>query len=176
MDLSNLDLDTFVPELDARRQSLNLSYQNVADACCVSQSTIIRFFKRDSDPTVTLLQKVIAAVRYECAVAPSPPVNPTIDEQLVHLQDLVKYEREDKRIRLAQQVAAHNQQHREDFRARVISLSLAGVLALFICGLFAYDLTHLDRGWIQAAAAGLISSGWSRLLLSVAAFLGLPHG
>lgn len=42
MDFSTINLDALVPKLEARRVSLNLSYQNVADACNVSQSTIIR--------------------------------------------------------------------------------------------------------------------------------------
>lgn len=168
MDLADFDLDSLVSELDARRLAMNLSYQNVADACCVSQSTIIRFFKRDGDPAVGLLQKVIAAVQYEYVPAPIPPINPTPEEQGTYLQSLVEYEREDKRIRLAQQEANHNRQHREDVRGRRVQTIISVVLAAFICAIFAYDITHPDRGWFQAASnAGLIQSGISRAFLSV---------
>lgn len=55
MDFSTINLDALVPKLEARRVSLNLSYQNVADACNVSQSTIIRIFKRQADPSIVVL-------------------------------------------------------------------------------------------------------------------------
>lgn len=58
MDFSTIDLDALVPKLEARRVSLNLSYQNVADACNVSQSTIIRIFKRQADPSIVVLKSI----------------------------------------------------------------------------------------------------------------------
>ena len=54
MDFSTINLDALVPKLEARRVALNLSYQNVADACNVSQSTIIRIFKRQADPSIVV--------------------------------------------------------------------------------------------------------------------------
>lgn len=56
MDFSTIDLDALIPKLEDRRISLNLSYQNVADACNVSQSTIIRIFKRQADPSIVVLR------------------------------------------------------------------------------------------------------------------------
>ena len=70
MDFSTIDLDALIPKLEDRRVSLNLSYQNVADACNVSQSTIIRIFKRQADPSIVVLRSILAAVKYDIVTPP----------------------------------------------------------------------------------------------------------
>ena len=45
MKITNVDQNQLLLDLDAQRKAMNLSYQNVADACEVSQATIMRIFK-----------------------------------------------------------------------------------------------------------------------------------
>ena len=129
MDFSTIDLDALIPKLEARRVSLNLSYQNVADACDVSQSTIIRIFKRQADPSIVVLKSILAAVKYDI-VSPPLPDEDSENERIRYLKKSIEFEREDKIVRLAQQEAQFMRQ-------------------LFFCFLFGYDIADLDRGWIQ---------------------------
>lgn len=149
MDFSTIDLDTLVPKLEARRVSLNLSYQNVADACNVSQSTIIRIFKRQADPSIVVIKSILAAVKYDI-ISPPMPDEDSENEQISYLKKNIEFEREDKIVRLAQQEAQFMRQHNEDRRLVRICLIICIILVIFVCFLFGYDIATLDRGWIQA--------------------------
>lgn len=115
MDFSTIDLDALIPKLEDRRISLNLSYQNVADACNVSQSTIIRIFKRQADPSIVVLRSILAAVKYDIVTPPMPDEG-SENEQIEYLKKSIEFEREDKIVRLAQQEAQFMRQHNEDRR------------------------------------------------------------
>lgn len=95
MDFSTIDLDALIPKLEDRRVSLNLSYQNVADACNVSQSTIIRIFKRQADPSIVVLRSILAAVKYDIVTPPMPDEG-SENEQIEYLKKSIEFEREDK--------------------------------------------------------------------------------
>lgn len=149
MDFTKIDVQELVPALDVRRKELNYSYQNIADACNVSQSTIIRIFKQDTEPPLSVLQQIVSILEYEFAQSPIAPSNASNEEYIQYLHDIIDFERKDKKIRLDQQVAKHNmamnQERREKRWWRGTAIALMGA---FIA-LFFYDFTHLDRGWIQ---------------------------
>ena len=65
MDLSSVDIGVLLSELEEKRLALHLSYQSDADACGVSQTTIMRIFKRKVEPSAAMLQKIASAVKYE---------------------------------------------------------------------------------------------------------------
>lgn len=152
MDFSTIDLDALIPKLEDRRVSLNLSYQNVADACNVSQSTIIRIFKRQADPSIVVLRSILAAVKYDIVTPPMPDEG-SENEQIEYLKKSIEFEREDKIVRLAQQEAQFMRQHNEDRRLVRICLIIYIILVIFVCFFFGYDIANLDRGWIQARSA-----------------------
>lgn len=152
MDFSTIDLDALIPKLEDRRVSLNLSYQNVADACNVSQSTIIRIFKRQADPSIVVLRSILAAVKYDIVTPPMPDEG-SENEQIEYLKKSIEFEREDKIVRLAQQEAQFMRQHNEDRRLVRICLIICIIFVIFVCFLFGYDIANLDRGWIQARSA-----------------------
>lgn len=64
MDFSQ-NASEIITELSRLRSARNLSYQAVADACEVSQTTIIRVFNGETEPSYALLQKIAAAVQYK---------------------------------------------------------------------------------------------------------------
>ena len=152
MVFSTIDLDALIPKLEDRRVSLNLSYQNVADACNVSQSTIIRIFKRKADPSIVVLRSILAAVKYDIVTPPMPDEG-SENEQIEYLKKSIEFEREDKIVRLAQQEAQFMRQHNEDRRLVRICLIICIILVLFVFFFFGYDIANLDRGWIQARSA-----------------------
>lgn len=51
-------------ELDALREARGMSYQNLADACGISKSTVGRILNGQSEPTIQQLQMIAAAVQY----------------------------------------------------------------------------------------------------------------
>ena len=88
MKITNVDQNQLLLDLDAQRKAMNLSYQNVADACDVSQATIMRIFKRQTEPTFDLLQKIAASVHYDAKPAPVMLEGYTKEEYSLILQHL----------------------------------------------------------------------------------------
>lgn len=153
MELSKIDLTELIPQLEDRRKKMQLTYQNVADACNVSQRTIMRIFKQETSPTFDLLQRVISLLEMEDSHAPIAPEAPSTDAYIQYLRDCIDFEREDKRIRLDKQEARHNRQRNEQRRVIIVVVGICGILVIFICAVLIYDLTHPDLGWFQGYAA-----------------------
>lgn len=149
MELSKIDLTELIPQLEDRRKKMQLTYQNVADACNVSQRTIMRMFKQEAPPAFGLLQKVVALLETEDCSAPIAPESPSTDAYIQYLRDCIDFEREDKRIRLEKQESQHNLQRNEQRRVIIVVVGICGILVIFICAVLIYDLTHPDRGWFQ---------------------------
>lgn len=153
MDFSNVDLDILLAELDGKRTAMNLSYQNVADACNVSQATIIRIFKRQSEPTMAILQKIACAVKYEPVREPIVLSGYTQEDYIRFLQQTIAAEKEEQSVRQGQQEAHYNMLLKQ--KTRTI-MWLAVVLFLFAVGFIAWliiDVTHPTVGWFQRESA-----------------------
>lgn len=149
MDFTNISAKELMPQLEDKRKELHLSYQNVADACGVSQSTIIRAFKLEVEPSLTLLQQIVSTLRFEFVQNPIIPANATTEEYIQHLKNVIEFERKDKKIRLDQAEADRNKAVSEERREKRWWRATTIILMLAFVGLFFYDFTHLDRGWIQ---------------------------
>lgn len=158
MDFAGMPLEELVPLLDIKRRQLNLSYQNVADACNVSQRTIMRVFKGQQPPAYDLLQHIVSALEMDFVQAPIAPQPSAADDYVDYLKRLIDFERSDKKIRLDQQEARHNRHQNALRRVLIVVIGICAVLGLFICGLFTYDLMHRDRGWIQGDATPTITA------------------
>lgn len=164
MDFNDIDLDSLIPDLEKKRKGLGLSYQNIADSCNVSQTTIIRLFKRDGDPSFSTLQKVVATLQYEFVQAPIAPTNATPEQYTQYLIDCIAFERKDKKVRLEQQEARHNRRQNETKREKLAWMGLSIALGSIFVILFIYDFAHLDRGWIQAVQGGYKTAAFEALL------------
>lgn len=156
MKLTNVDQSQLLLDLDAQRKSMNLSYQNVADACEVSQATIIRVFKNQSEPTFDLLQKIAAAVHYDAKPAPVMLEGYTKEEYISYLKELIERREEDYKIREAKAEARHNlivSQKARTIRYLTICIILLAVGFIFW---LIMDIIHPTMGWfnrqMQAAA------------------------
>lgn len=159
MDLTKISQDQLLEELDALRISQDLSYQNVADACNVSQSTVIRAFKRQTEPSLELLQKLASAVGYEPHREPIVLQGYTQEAYIDFLQRSFAAEKEEHRIREAKAEARHNMLINQ--KNRTVAY-LSGVLFLFAIGFISWliiDVTHPDIGWFQREAAYNSSTG-----------------
>lgn len=149
MNLSKLSPEQLIQELDALRIAQNLSYQNVADACGVSQSTVIRAFKHQTEPTLDLLQKIAASVGYEPHREPIVLQDYTKEAYVDFLQQVIATEREEHHLREARAEARHNMLLNQ--KSRTIGY-LCAVLFLFAVAFIAWliiDVTHPTVGWFQ---------------------------
>lgn len=152
MKLTNVDQSQLLLDLDAQRKSMNLSYQNVADACEVSQATIIRVFKNQSEPTFDLLQKIAAAVHYDAKPAPVMLEGYTKEEYISYLKELIERREEDYKIREAKAEARHNlivSQKARTIRYLTICIILLAVGFIFW---LIMDIVHPTMGWFQREA------------------------
>lgn len=172
MDFSNLDLDVFIPELDAKRGAMNMSYQNVADSCGLSQTTIIRIFKRQAEPTVATLQKIAAAVKYEPRREELILTGYTQEDYIKFLQKSLEAAKEEHAVRSAQQEAHYNMLLAEKNRwIRYLFVAVILVSA-FLVGWLIIDVTHPDVGWIQRQAA-YSGSGLQNMLSAICEWIGI---
>lgn len=172
MDLSQMDVSELLATLDGQRIALNLSYQNIADACDVSQTTIIRIFKGQTEPTFAMLQKIAVAVKYEPKQEPIALSGFTQEDYIRYLQQTVEAEKAEQREKLAQQEAHYNMLLNQ--KNRTIKY-LSAVLLLFALGFIGWlivDVTHPHIGWIQREAA-YFSEGMRNMIRAVTDWLGI---
>lgn len=149
MKLTNVDQGQLLLDLDAQRKVMNLSYQNVADACEVSQATIMRIFKRQTEPTFEMLQKIAAAVHFDAKPAPVMLEGYTKEEYISYLQKLIERREEDFKIREAKAEARHNAAINQKTRTiRYLTVCIILLAAGFIAWLI-LDITHPTLGWLQ---------------------------
>lgn len=163
MNLANIAPDQLLQELDALRIAQNLSYQNVADACNVSQSTVIRAFKHQTEPTLDLLQKIAATVGYEPNREPLVLQGYTQDAYVEFLQRTIAVEKEEAQLREARVEARHNMLINQ--KNRTITY-LSGILFLFAIGFITWliiDVTHPEIGWFQRELAYRSGTIWDQL-------------
>ena len=166
MNLTQTTPEQLIQELDALRVSQNLSYQNVADACNVSQATIFRAFKRQTEPTLELLQKIASAVGYEPAREPLVLQDYTQDAYVEFLQRTIAAEKEEHRLREARAEARHNMLINQ--KNRTIKY-LSGILFIFAMGFITWlivDITHPTVGWFQRELAyhsSAVPTAWDLL-------------
>ena len=161
MNITKMPPDQLMQELDALRTAQNLSYQNVADACNVSQATIFRAFKRQTEPTLELLQKIAVAVGYEPDREPLVLQGYTQDAYVEYLQRSIIAEKEEHKLREARTEARHNMLMNQ--KNRTIKY-LSGILLIFAIGFISWliiDVTHPEVGWFQRALSHYSNSGTS---------------
>ena len=156
MKITNVDQNQLLLDLDDQRKAMKLSYQNVADACEVSQATIMRVFKRQSEPTFELLQKIAAAVHYDAKPAPVMLEGYTKEEYISYLKELIERREDDYKIREAKAEARHNMVINQKTRTiRYLTVAVVFLALGFVAWLI-MDILHPSLGWfnrqLQAAA------------------------
>lgn len=151
MDFTQINLDETLTTIDILRQEMGLSYQALADGCEVSQTTIIRVFKRQTNPSVDLLQKMCAAVHYTPNISKEIvlPKGYTPEAYVDYANRLLTSQKEQYEQRLKEQTALYNRLRRQDRRTiSWMGLALVLLVAAFIIWLI-IDVAHPTVGWIQ---------------------------
>jgi transcriptional regulator with XRE-family HTH domain len=158
LNFAKLDLNIVLADMDGCRKELGMSYQNLADACQVSQATVIRIFKKQSEPSMAMLQKLAAAVKYTPKEEAIILAGYTQDDYITYLQQSLEYEKEDQRLALARQEAHYNMLLGQ--KTRTITI-LSAVLFLFAISFILWlivDITHSDIGLFQSQAQSFVPS------------------
>lgn len=130
-DFTKANLDEVIPDMDRHRAKMKMSYQAIADACEVSQSTIVRLFKRQSNPTFELLQAVASAIKYEPHADIVLPKGHTVEAHIDFLERTIIQQKGDYERQLLQQEAMFNRTNRQD-RRTIAYLCAALVLEAII--------------------------------------------
>lgn len=158
LNLANANIDVLLTELNAKRIAMHMSYQNLADACQVSQATVIRVLKHQSDPSLPLLQKMAIALKYEPKQEPIVLTSYTQDDYVRFLQQSLEREIEDSKLQQSQQEAHYNMLLAQ--KTRTITLLAAALMLLasaFITWLI-FDIISPSSGWIQQEAVAALRS------------------
>ena len=150
MDVAAIKVEKIIEELNRQRDERGLSYQTVADACEVSQTTIIRIFKGETEPTVTMLQSIAAAVQYVPEEPEQLPPRGCSNEQYTEYLSAELSRREGEHRRHIMQLQAHYNALNRQNRRVILILGLAiTVLVIFLVGWLIFDIMHPNIGWIQ---------------------------
>lgn len=158
MNLANANIDVLLTELNAKRSAMHMSYQNLADACQVSQATVIRVLKHQSDPSLPLLQKMAIALKYEPKQEPIVLTSYTQDDYVRFLQQSLEREIEDSKLQQSQQEAHYNMLLAQ--KTRTITL-LAVALMLFASAFITwliFDIISPGTSFVQQEAVSALRS------------------
>jgi transcriptional regulator with XRE-family HTH domain len=159
MDLSNVNIEALISALDGQRMSLKMSYQAVADACGVSQATIMRILKKQTEPTMAMLQQIAHAVKYEPNHEPIVLEDYTKDAYVEYLRKSLEEEKLEQGVRLAQQEAHYNMLLAQKTRTiRTLSIILV-MVSVFLVGWLIMEILIPTQGWIRREAAYHAYSG-----------------
>ena len=150
MDVAAIKVEEIMKELNRQRKERGISFQTVADACGISQTTIMRIFKGKAEPTITMLQSIAAAVQYVPTEPEQLPPSGCSNEQHTEYLSAELVRREGEYRRHIMQLQAHyNALNRQNRRViLVLGISVA-VLVIFLVGWLIFDIMHPNIGWIQ---------------------------
>ena len=150
MDVAAIKVEGIIKELNRQREARGISYQAVADACGISQTTIMRIFKGKTEPTITMLQSIAAAVQYVPTEPEKlPPSGCSNEKYTEYLSAEIVRRQEEYRRHIMQLQAHYNALNRQNWRVvMILGLSVA-VLVIFLVGWLIFDITHPEIGWIQ---------------------------
>lgn len=159
MDLSNVNIDALIATLDGQRMSLKMSYQAVADACGVSQTTVMRILKKQTEPTMAMLQQIAHAVKYEPNHEPIVLEDYTKDAYVDYLRKSLEEEKLEQGVRLAQQEAHYNMLLAQKTRTITTLSVILVMVSVFLVGWLIMEILIPTQGWIRREAAYYSRSG-----------------
>lgn len=158
MDLSNVNIEALIAALDGQRISMKMSYQAVADACGVSQTTIMRILKKQTEPTMAILQQIAHAVKYEPSHEPIVLEDYTKDAYIKYLHQSLEEEKLEQGVRLAQQEAHYNMLIAQKTRTiTILSVALA-LVSVFLVGWLIMEILIPTQGWIRQDMAQIMNA------------------
>lgn len=156
-----------------KQADINMTNQQLSDASQVPKATIERIKRGNTqNPSMQTVLDLAAAVGYSFSNHPEqlPPVPDTSairDPMVAHMINvyenrMVAYEARIKRI-----TSHFNMLLAQKDRWLLLSLVINIVFVVFLCGILIYDVTHLDRGWIQEVLNAIHSDGLRNVVMAV---------
>ena len=162
MDLSNVNIEALIASLDGQRIAMKMSYQAVADACGVSQATVMRALKGQNSPTMELLQKIAHAVKYEPSHEPVMLEDFTKDAYIAYLRSLLSEKKREQTTHVAQLQAHYNMLLAQKTRTITILSAALVLVSIVLVGWLIMEIIHPTQGWIQREVAVRFGTWLSR--------------
>lgn len=150
----------------AKMNERGMNKQQLSDSSRVPKPTIDRILRGDTtNPSMQTILDLAAAVGYTFSnhpeQVPATPQEIGIKDPMVqHMIQIYEKREISYEERIKRNTAHFNMLLAEKNRWLKFSLTLNLILVVFICGILIYDLTHLDRGWIQEQMARYSGSGF----------------
>lgn len=157
----------------ARKNTIGMTNQQLSDASGVPKTTIDRILRRETaNPTMQTVLDLAAAVGYSFSNHPEQlPAAPQeigiTDPMIKHLISVYENRCTAYEERIKRNTSHFNMLLAEKNRWIKFSLILNIILVVFICGILLYDITHLDRGWIQEQLAAITGAGMRNVMMTV---------
>lgn len=171
-----MTVSDIVEGIITKKNIIGMTNQQLSDASGVPKTTIDRILRRETaNPSMQTVLDLAAAVGYSFSnhpeQEPASHMESGIKDPLVlHMISIYEnrgraYEERIKRI-----TAHFNMLLAEKNRWLKLSLSLNIILVVFVCVILFYDITHLDRGWIQEQIAAITGGGLRHFMMSAKAW------
>lgn len=146
--------EDIIAGINRTMEEYGITRQQAADGSKVPKSTLDRILRGDTpNPSMQTILDIAAAVGYTFSNHPEqPPAAPGAaikDPMVNHMITIYENRGRAYEERIKRDQAHYNQLLAEKNRWLRFSMSVNLILVVFLCGILLYDLTHLDRGWIQ---------------------------
>jgi len=137
-----------------KQAEIGMTNQQFSDASSVPKATIERIKRGDTaNPTIQTILDLAAAVGYTFSNikedAEQTAGSGIKDPMVLHMINVYENRGRAYEERIKRTTSHFNMLLAEKNRWLKFSLSLNLILVIFICGILVYDITNLDRGWIQ---------------------------
>lgn len=151
-----MDTDSIIDGIVERRESVGMTYQQIADASGISRSTVMRILqKQTTQPSLKNLADIAMAVGYDLdPVQPAVLQDHTKDSYITYLQEALEAERKISDKRVTAMRFHYNMLISE--KNRWIKYAFIAIIALvaFLVGWLIIDILVPSAGWIQRAING----------------------
>lgn len=157
----------------AKKNAIGFTNQQWADAASVPKTTVDRIVRKETaNPSMQTILDMANAVGYTINSHPEQlPAAPQelgikdpMVQHMIHVYEKREISYEE---RIKRNTAHFNMLLAEKNRWLKFSLTLNLILVLFICCILIYDLTHLDRGWIQEQLARYSRSSFQDAIITM---------
>lgn len=148
-EVDDLEVFAIIDGINARKNALEMTNQQVADASGVPKSTVDRVLRKDTEnPTMKVILDIAGAVGYEFG-APAAVQVPDGSQDSQYIRHIISmYE-----AQLAAQERQYNLVTREKNRWIKILAIIVGILGIGVVAILLIDILNPTVGWIRRDVA-----------------------
>lgn len=165
--MDDLEVLSIIDGINARKNALQMTNQQIADASGVPKSTVDRILRKDTEnPTMKVILDIAGAVGYEFG-APASVQVPDNENNNPYIRHIISmYE-----TQLAAQERQYNLVTAEKNRWIKILAIIVGILGAGVVSILLIDILNPAVGWIRRDVAYYQSDGLRNILLAVKSWI-----